>query len=368
MNALFATALGQWGSLALLGVLAYVSGLGLARVALAVGRRALRPARSTGSSIFFDAAQRPLRILLASLIFRETSLPLQLAPEISSGIAKVTFSLIVFTMAWFAIRAFGSTVDWASRRLTTEREHEIHHRVLRTQLTLLRPMATVAILVVSSAAVLMQFSFVRNIGLSLLASAGIVGVVVGFAAQKPLAALVQGIQLSITQPIRIGDTVFIEKELGTIEKIHLTYVVVRLREQRMMVVPVARFLDTAFENWTLAAPDVIGSVLLYVDFTTPVDGIRAALHGACAEHVAWDHKTCSLEVTDTTEHTMVLRALVSSSDASRNWTLRCFVRERLLGFLATLDGGRHLPQERAATVSPVVRPLVNGRPALGVSP
>ncbi len=349
----------NWLALIVTAGLSYATGLFLAWLALAIWRRVTRPARGTGDAVFFNAAGRPLRILLASLVFREAVVPLHVSPETASVIEHVTFTLIVFTIAWFAIRAFRFGVDWASEHLPAEREHEIRHRVLRTQLTLMRQIATAVIVVVTIGAVLMQFAVVRNVGLSLLASAGLVGIVFGFAAQKSLAGLIGGIQLSITQPIRIGDTVFIEKELGTVEQIHLTFVVVRLREQRMLIVPVARFLDLPFENWTIAAPDVVGSVILSVDFTAPIDAVRAALAKACAEHEGWDHKTCSLEVTDATERTMVIRALVSSSDAAKNWALRCFVRERLIAFIGTLDGGIHLPHDRVGAPAelPTIAPL-----------
>jgi small-conductance mechanosensitive channel len=352
----------QWLGVVLAAVVSYLAGLALAWIVSAIAHRALRSSSGTGGTVFVEAARRPLRILLASLFFRESVVPLRLTLDVSSALAQLTFALIVFTIAWFAIRAFRSGVDWASRHMRAEPEHEIRHRVLRTQLTLLRQAATAVILLAASGAVLMQFAFVRSVGLSLLASAGLVGIVFGFAAQKLLTGLIGGIQLSITQPIRIGDTVFIDKELGTVEKINLTFVVVRLREQRMLVIPVARFLDTAFENWTLAAPDVIGSVILAVDFSTPVDALRTELARLCAAHEAWDQKTCSLDVTDATERTMTLRALVSSSDSAKNWALRCFVRERLIAFLAQLDGGCHLPHERSAIMSATV-PVLAGLPA-----
>jgi small-conductance mechanosensitive channel len=346
----------EWFVVALTAGVAYVVGLASARLVLVVARRLLGR-RAAASALFLTAAQRPLRLLLGALLFRAGVAALRVSVELTSTIDQVTFALIVFTLAWFVIRAFHAGLDWVTRHLPGQSDEAIRQRVVRTHLTLLRPLVTVVIVLVSLGAVLMQFAFVRSIGLSLVASAGIVGIVVGFAAQKPLAGLVAGLQLSITQPIRIGDTVFIEQELGTVERIHLTYVVLRLREQRMLVIPVARFLDTPFENWTLAAPDVIGSVLLSVDFTTPVDAVRAALGRACAEHEAWDRKTCTLVVTDATERTMKLRALVSSSDEVKNWDLRCFVRERLIAFLSTLDGGIHLPHDRlanlpAAVVSP----------------
>jgi small-conductance mechanosensitive channel len=336
-----------WLGVVLAASLSYGMGLAVTWLVHVIARRAPHAAQGR---LFFEAARRPLRILIASVCFRESVVLLRVGSDVSSAIGQLTFALIVFTIAWFAIRAFRSGVAWASKHLPDEPEHEIRHRVLRTQLTLLRPIATAFIVVVAIGAVLMQYAFVRTVGVSLLASAGLLGVIVGFAAQKPLAALIGGIQLSITQPIRIGDTVVIEKELGTVEKIHLTFVVVRLREQRMLVIPVSRFLDTAFENWTLAAPDVIGSVLIPVDFTTPVDLVRSELARACAGHDAWDRKTCSLEVTDATERTMTLRALVSSADDAKNWTLRCFVRERLIAFVGNLDGGIRLPHDRAGAV------------------
>jgi small-conductance mechanosensitive channel len=351
----------QWIGVALGAGLSYASGFALAWAVLAVARR-LRGVQDSAGAVFLDAARRPLRILLASLFVRESVVPLRLTNSVSSAIADLTYALIAFTIAWFAIRALRSGVEWASEHLPVEPEQEIRHRVLRTQLTLLRQLLTAVIIVVAMGAVLMQFEFVRNVGLSLLASAGLLGIILGFAAQKPLAGLIGGIQLSITQPIRIGDTVFIERELGTVEKIHLTYVVVRLREQRMLVVPVARFLDSPFENWTLAAPDVIGSVLISVDFSTPVSAVRAELARACTKHDGWDGKTCSLDVTDATERTMTLRALVSSSDSAKNWALRCFVRECLIAFLGKLDGGTHLPHDRDGSMSPLGHRLEESPP------
>ena len=346
MTALLTDGAWRWCAVLIAVGASTIAGLLVTAAVLALARGFRPAARTPGRELFLAAARVPLRVLLASLFFRQSARLLTLPASAAEMIGQATFTLVVFNVVWFAIRALRAAVGWASERLPDEPEREIRDRVLRTRLTLLRQMATAVIIVVAIVVVLMQFELVRHVGLSLLASAGLVGIAFGFAAQKPLAALMGGIQLSLTQPIRIGDAVFIEKELGTVERIYLTYVVVRLREQRMLVIPVSRFLDTPFENWTLAAPDVIGAVLLSVDFTAPVDAIRAELARACGEHDAWDKKTCSLEVTDATEHTMTLRALVSSSDAEKNWALRCSVRERLLAFLAKLDEGSHLPRDR----------------------
>lgn len=342
----------QWIGLVLAAPLSYGVAVGPTRVVSAIARHALGTSGTARGSILLEAVARPLRILLASILFRYAAMSLGMTPGVWSAIAQATFALVVFAVVWFTVRTLRVAAEWMSEHIRAAPDDEIRHRVFRTHLTLMRQMSTAVIVVVGSGAALMQFTLVRTLGLSLLASAGLAGIVLGFAAQKPLASLMGGIQLSITQPIRIGDSVFIERELGTVEKIHLTYVVVRLREQRVLVVPVSRFLDTPFENWTLAKPDVIGAVLLSVDFSTPVDAIRAEVRRACVDHEGWDHETCSLEVVDTTERTMTLRALMSSSDASKNWSLRCFVRERLIAFLGVLDGGCHLPHDRADPRAP----------------
>src|SRR6185503_3018794 len=165
------------------------------------------------------------------------------------------------------------------------------------------------VVVFATSIVLVQFEFVRSVGLSLLASAGLAGIVVGFAAQRSLAGIIAGLHLSITQPIRIGDSVMIEKEFGTIEEINLTYVVVRLWDDRRLVVPISRFLEHSFENWTKTTPELTGTVMLAVDYTAPVELIRKELERLCQGNEDWDGRTCSLQVVDVTDVAMTLRAL-----------------------------------------------------------
>ncbi|HCF59138.1 MAG TPA: mechanosensitive ion channel protein MscS, partial [Myxococcales bacterium] len=208
--------------------------------------------------------------------------------------------------------------------------------------------ASVTVYVVAAALVLTQFEAVRNLGMSLLASAGIAGIVVGLAAQKTISSLLAGIQLSITQPIRIGDSIVVEGEFGTVEEIHLTYVVVRVWDLRRLIVPITRFLDAPFQNWTKVSPEIMGTVELFADYSVPIDQVRAELGRFCEAHPAWDKKVCNLQVTAVSERTVTLRALVSSENAGKSSELRNAVREQLVKFLQQLDGGRYLPQVRLA--------------------
>jgi small-conductance mechanosensitive channel len=158
---------------------------------------------------------------------------------------------------------------------------------------------------------------VRQFGASILASAGIAGIVVGFAAQRSIATLLAGFQIALTQPIRVDDVVIVEGEWGRIEDITLTYVVVRVWDLRRLVVPITHFIEQPFQNWTRASADIIGSVFLYVDYTVPLEPLRAELTRILTSSRLWDGKVNALQVTEAKEHTLELRALVSAADASR---------------------------------------------------
>ncbi|MGO8992923.1 MAG: mechanosensitive ion channel family protein, partial [Polyangiaceae bacterium] len=189
---------------------------------------------------------------------------------------------------------------------------------------------------------LLQFDVVRHVGLSLLASAGIVGIVVGLAAQKSLAGLIAGIQLSITQPVRLGDTIFIDGEIGLVEDIFLTYAVVRYWDDRCVVVPLSRFLEQPFQNWTLLRHEILAVVLLHVKFTAPIERIREKVRELCEANPRWDKRRCDLSVGDSDMYGMVLRVAVSAKSPADSWEIRCAVREGLITFLQTLDAGVHL--------------------------
>jgi len=335
-------ALWQWIALILLAVGGYLLARGLAAVLISVARRFARRTKTASDNVLVETARRPLRGVLFVLIVKELLHTLHLTASVEETVHHVAYSLLVIAVAWFVMRAISIGADWAEERLPSGSQLEIKHRAVQTQLELLRRVASVVIIIVAGAVGLMQFEFVRNVGVSLLASAGVAGIALGVAAQKSLSGIIAGIQLSLSQPIRIGDSVVVEKENGTIEEINLTYVVARLWDERRLVIPMTRFLEQPFENWSRNSSEILGSVFLSVDFATPVDQVRVELRRICEGSGNWDRRMCTLQVTDSTERRMILRCVVSAGSASRAFDLRCEVREGLITFLTELEGGRYI--------------------------
>jgi small-conductance mechanosensitive channel len=207
------------------------------------------------------------------------------------------------------------------------------------------------IIVVTLSAVLMTFEPVRQYGVSLFASAGVAGLVVGLAARPMLSNLIAGIQIATTQPIRLDDQVLVENESGRIEEITSTYVVIRLWDLRRLIVPLAYFIEKPFQNWTRESTDLIGSVFLHVDFTAPVEAIRAKLSEIVQASKLWDGKVVKLHVTDAKENSIELRALASARSAGDAFELRCEIREKLIAFLQT-EHPTALPRARQETLRP----------------
>jgi small-conductance mechanosensitive channel len=206
-------------------------------------------------------------------------------------------------------------------------------RKLHTQFNILEKILVFIIILISMAITLMLFEEVRNIGVSLFASAGIAGLIIGFAAQKALGTILAGLQIAITQPIRLDDVVIVENEWGWIEEINLTYVVVRIWDKRRLVIPSTYFLEKPFQNWTRVSADILGTVIIYTDYTMPVEPLRAELTRLLENNPLWDKKVNVLQVTDAKEYTLEIRALMSAETSPQAWDLRVFVREKLIEFI-----------------------------------
>jgi small-conductance mechanosensitive channel len=287
----------------------------------------------------------PLRLLAFLAVLALVASELRLSVPAREGLHQILLVGFVVGLTWLALRCV-AVVAWILECRLVDEESPSRTRGARTQVLVLRKVASIVVIVVGGALVLLQFEMLRSIGTSVLASAGVVGLVVGLAAQKSISNLLAGVQLSITQPVRIDDTVIVEGEWGWVEEITLTYVVVRIWDLRRLVVPVSRFLDHPFQNWTKVSPEIMGTVFVHADYRVPVEQVRAEVERLCEASEKWDGKAAGLLVTDVTERTVQLRALVSASDAGRCWDLRCEVREGLLRFLQILDGGRYLPRAR----------------------
>jgi small-conductance mechanosensitive channel len=286
---------------------------------------------------------RALTVLVALLVAR----PEQGAqPETVDRVRHTIVLLVIAVGAWLLARLALVAQEAALRRYDVSVPDNLRIRRLYTQVILIRRITVAAIAVTAIAAMLLTFASVRTIGASLLASAGVVGVVVGLAAQTTLSNVFAGLQLAFSDELRLDDVVVVEEEWGRIEELTLTYVVIRLWDERRLVLPTTYFTQTPFQNWTRHEARVVGSVILHVDYSLPVDPLRAELQRVLEESPLWDRRDWVLQVVDTTPTTMVLRALMSSADAASNWDLRCDVRERLLGFLAEHYPDR-LPRVRA---------------------
>ncbi|GAA3800820.1 mechanosensitive ion channel [Sphaerisporangium flaviroseum] len=243
--------------------------------------------------------------------------------------------LIIACVAWLVIQAAYAVTDVVLERLgTVEGDGNKKARRIRTQITLVRRAAAAVIIVVAAGAVLFSFPAVRALGAGLLASAGIAGVVAGIAAQSTLSNLIAGLQLVFSDAIRLDDVVVVDGEWGRIEELTLTYVVLRLWDERRLILPVSYFTTTPFENWTRHGSRVIGHVTLSVDWSVPVEEIRTELYRRLREHPLWDQKDWILQVTDVQPNGLVeLRALMSASDAPSVWDLKCDIREHLVAYI-----------------------------------
>jgi small-conductance mechanosensitive channel len=342
----------QWLALGAALLMGWAGGYLFGAVVIGLARHITKGTSTPWDDKLVEAARRPTRLIVGVMILWLVDDPLRFTPAVTNLAHRTAFPIHVVAVAWLIMGAVSVGTQWILSRLPTEPGDELKSRGLRTQLTVMRRVLSVILVVVACAVVLMQFEFMRSVGLSLLASAGIVGVVLGFAAQKSLAGVIAGIHLAITQPIRIGDSVVIEGEWGTIEEINLTYVIVKVWDERRLVVPITRFLETPFQNWTRVAPELLGTVMMMVDYTAPVDRIRDELERVVKANPRWDGRTCKLHVTEVSDKSMTLRALVSARNAEDSWDLRCAVREKMVHFLAHLEGGKYLAQLRSKPVEP----------------
>ncbi|HEV8164841.1 MAG TPA: mechanosensitive ion channel domain-containing protein [Actinomycetota bacterium] len=275
----------------------------------------------------------PTRAVAAFAVLRLVLSGARLPPSLDAILGHVLLIGLVVSGAWLAERAVRVAEDALMRRFESEAPSSLRARRVRTQVRVLGRVVTAAIIVVAVATVLLTFPQGRAIGASLLASAGIAGIVAGVAARSTVGNFIAGLQIAIAEPIRLDDAVVVEGEWGNIEEITLTYVVVRIWDQRRLVLPSSYFIEQPIENWTRYSADIVGTVVLYVDYATPVDDVRAEFERVVATSELWNRKTAILQVVDATERTMVLRALVSADSAQAVWDLRADVRERLLAWM-----------------------------------
>jgi small-conductance mechanosensitive channel len=254
--------------------------------------------------------------------------------------------LIIACAAWMLIKTVYVLEDFVMYKFNVDVKDNLKARKIRTQFGVLKRIIIIIICVITAALILMTFPRIRQVGTTILASAGIISVVVGLSAQKTIGTFIAGLQIAFTQPIRMDDVVIIEGEWGKIEEITLTYCVVKIWDERRLIVPITYFIEKPFQNWTHTSAELLGTVFIYTDYTVPVEVIRNELKHILEQSDLWDKRVCGLQVTDAKEHTIELRALVSAANASDAWTLRCQVREKLIEFIKS-NYPQSLPKFRA---------------------
>ncbi len=247
---------------------------------------------------------------------------------------------------WLLVRAVAAGEQAILRDNPMEVADNLAARRIQTQTRVLSRVLMGAIILVGTSMVLLTFPMVRQIGTALLASAGIIGLVAGIAAKPVFGNLIAGLQIALTQPIRLDDVVIVEGEWGRVEEIGSSYVVVRIWDERRMVVPLTWFIENPFQNWTRRSADLLGTAFLWLDYRAPIVAIRAELERICKGESLWDGRVCVTQVTETSEHTLQVRLLVSARNSGDAFDLRCIVRERMLDFLAR-EYPQALPRTRA---------------------
>lgn len=280
---------------------------------------------------------------------------------------RFTGLLIIAVLTWLCLRLLRGVEQVILLNNPLDVRDNLRARRIQTQTRVLLRTLSGLVLLIGLAAMLMVFPAARQFGASLLASAGLAGLAVGFAARPVLGNMIAGLQIAITQPIRLDDVVIVENEWGRVEEITGTFVVVRIWDERRLVVPLQYFIEKPFQNWTRKTSNLIGSVFLWVDYSLPLEPLRQELCRLCAEvPELWDGQVCVLQVTDTSDRAIQLRALVSSADSARNWDLRCYVREHLIGFIQLRYPGA-LPQLRA-DLSVARKPEAENHPSVHTGP
>jgi small-conductance mechanosensitive channel len=276
----------------------------------------------------------PFILFLASLFSKYFIEKYELAdPELFESFNLIGSVLLIVGMAWAVIVVLRIFKWIFLEKYDTSKVDNLRSRKFHTQFNILERILIFLIIIVAFGLILMLFEDVRRIGISVFASAGVIGIIIGLAAQRVIAAVLAGLQIAITQPIRLDDVVIIENEWGRIEEIALTYVVVNIWDKRRLIVPSTYFFEKPFQNWTRTTSEILGTVFIYTDYHVSFDALRKELTRLLESTPLWDKKVNVLQVTDAKPNGVEVRALMSAKDSSTAWDLRVFIREKLIEFL-----------------------------------
>jgi len=275
----------------------------------------------------------PLQLVLCTALLRGSYDQTRLARGHTDAIGRLLTLVLIGATAWLVLRIVTAVVEASFSRYAGTTRDPARVRRVRTQITLIQRVIFAVVSVMAAAAMMLTFPAMRGIGTSMLASAGLIGIVAGIAAQSTLGNLFAGLQIAFGDMVRIGDTVVVNDEWGTVEEITLTFLTVKTWDERRFTMPVSYFTSQPFENWSRGGPQMTGTVFFHLDHSAPVQAMREKLGEIVQTIEAWDGRSWNLTVTDSTPSTMEVRALVTARDGDTLWTVRVEVREHLLAWL-----------------------------------
>jgi small-conductance mechanosensitive channel len=334
MTGAFADFLNQdpWTATTLLALAAVVAALIVHRVADSLLRRATRGAPVLHAMLM--EVERPAGLALPLLGLQAVW---QAAPNtlpLIDNTRHVNGLLLIGALTWLAMASIRGLAIGVIGQHPVDVEDNMQARRIHTQARVLARSAMVVVLLAGMAMALMTFPGARQVGASLLASAGVLGIIGGLAARPVFSNLIAGLQLALAQPIRLDDVLIVQGEWGRVEEITGTYVVLRIWDERRLIIPLQWFIENPFQNWTRSSAQILGTVFLNVDYSLPLDALRAEAKRVVEQQPEWDGRVFVVQVTDATERTMQVRILVSSADSGRAFDLRCKVREGLIAWIA----------------------------------
>jgi small-conductance mechanosensitive channel len=321
----------RWASASIIIASVCAVALCLHGLALRFVRRS-RAGKAAFTKLLIMRAANPTRFAIVLLALAAV-VPVSGLPSATQQqfIAPLT-SLFILLVGWSCLAAVGLAGDLYLDRFKTGFEDALARKHV-TQVRLLRRAAQVLMALITVGAAMMTLPAIRQYGVSLFASAGAAGIVVGLAARPLLSNLLAGIQIAITQPVKIEDSVVINNEWGWVEDITSTYLVVRTWDWRRLIVPLSWFLEQPIQNWTRETTTIIGQVRFYVDYRTPIEDLRQELDRLIHASKLWDGNVATLQVVEANETTIQIRVLATSSDAGRSWDLQCELREKMIAYL-----------------------------------
>ena len=320
-----------WLTMAFACTIAVFVGLIAHRILHAVLRRVA--GFSKIASAVVEGAAAPARFALPLLLLQIVMTAVPADMPLRSAALHALAVMLIGVLTWLAVRVVGAASE-AFMQLSSERARDdLQARRIRTETRVLARTIKFFLVLIGVASALMTFPDMRHVGTSLLASAGVVGIVAGIAARPVFGNLIAGLQIGLTQPLRLDDVVIIENEWGVIEEINATYIVVKIWDERRLVVPLEWVISHPFQNWTRTGSQLLGTVFLWLDYRTAIAPLRVELERVCKAAPEWDGRVAMIQVTDASERAVQIRALVSAADAGKAWDLRCRVREALIDYL-----------------------------------